>query len=249
MRRELLVERVHAGPHRQIQCHRSVLDEDAAVAAAAQRDVGAVGRDEPAEHTVVAVARVEITNGNDARRSMSIVRSDGALSARTGTNRTVSPGRHLAELPAVAADHRHRADEPAEAGSVGAEQDRGVAGEVQCANAVRVVVDVRRMQPGLAAVGAGPLRLRPLEAHTGAVGVEVHRVVGADERVDVGAGEELRRPVRSLGHRDLPAVPDAGLLFDRRARGSARASRADAGAQHVAGHAAAGRRGRRTRRA
>ena len=35
---------------------------------------------------------VEITRGNDARRSMSMVRSDGARSARTGTNRTASPG-------------------------------------------------------------------------------------------------------------------------------------------------------------
>ena len=37
-------------------------------------------------------------------------------------------------------------------------------------------------RPGLAAVGAGPLRLRPVEPHAGAVGVEVHRVVGADRR-------------------------------------------------------------------
>ena len=74
---------------------------------------------------------VEITSGNDARRSTSMVRSDGARSARTGTNRTASPGRHLAKLPAVAADHGHRADEAAEAWTVGAEQDRGVAGEVQ----------------------------------------------------------------------------------------------------------------------
>ena len=131
-------------------------------------------------------------------------------------------GRQLAELPPVAADDGDRADEAAEARPVRAEQDRRVAGEVKRANAVGVVVDVRRVQPGLAAVGAGPLRLRPVEPHAGAVGVEVHGVVGADERVDVGAGEELGRAVRTLGDGDLPAVADAGLLVDRGAGGPVR---------------------------
>src|SRR5258708_29296598 len=74
------------------------------------------------------------------------------------------------------------------------------------------------MQPGLTAVAARPLRLRADQPHAGAIGIEVHGVVGADERVDVGAGEELRRGVRTFGDRDLPAVPDAWLLVDRRPR-------------------------------
>ena len=37
-------------------------------------------------------AAVEITSGREARRPALMVPSDGARSARTGTNRTVSPG-------------------------------------------------------------------------------------------------------------------------------------------------------------
>ena len=81
-----------------------------------------------------------------------------ASSRSTGTNRTRSPGRQLAELPPVVADDRDRAHEAAEARAVGAEQDRHVAGEVDRADGVRRVVDVRRVQPGFAAVGARPLR-------------------------------------------------------------------------------------------
>ena len=77
-------------------------------------------------------------------------------------------------------------------------------------------MDVRRVQPGLAAVGAGPLRLRAFEPHTRAIGVEMHGVVGADERVDIAAGEKFRRTVWTFGDCDLPSVPDARLLVDGR---------------------------------
>jgi hypothetical protein len=38
----------------------------------------------------------------------------------------------------------------------------------------------------------------------------VHGVVGADQRVDVSAGEELRRGVRTFGDRDLQRRPMFG---------------------------------------
>ena len=182
---------------------------------APQRDVGAVAGGESGQHTVVAVAAVR-QHQRERRPAIDVERAQRRcpVGAHRDEPHRVAR-RHLTQLPAIAADHGDRADEAAEAGSVGAEQDRGVAGEVQCADAVGVVVDVRRMQAGLTAVGAGPLRLRPVEAHSGAVGVEMHGVVGAEQGVDVGAGEELRRAVRSLGDRDLPAMPDAGLLVDR----------------------------------
>ena len=53
---------------------------------------------------------------------------------------------------------------------------------------------------------AGPRRPRPDQPDAGARGVEVHLVVGGVERVDVLAGEELRRRVRALGDADLPGV-------------------------------------------
>ena len=160
LRAEMLVQHVHPGPHGQVEHHRPVLDQHTAVAVAAQRHVGAVGRGEPAEHAVVVVAgrrdhqrkrRPSIdVDGPQRRRPVGAHRNEPHRVAR----------RHLAQLPPVAADHGDRADEPAEARSVRAEQDRGVAGEVQSADAVGVVVNVRRMQPGLAAVAARPLRLR-----------------------------------------------------------------------------------------
>jgi hypothetical protein len=90
------------------------------------------------------------------------------------------------------------------------------------------------MQAGLTAVTARPLRLRADQPHTGAIGIVVHGVVGADQRVNVGAGEELGRGVRTFGDRDLPAMPDAWLLVDRRAcRTAVEWSRIDAGRQHI----------------
>src|SRR5262245_29494328 len=62
----------------------------------------------------------------------------------------------LADLPQLGLHDRGGADEAAETGAVGAEDDRHVAGEVDGADGVGVVVDVRRMQAGIAAVGACP---------------------------------------------------------------------------------------------
>ena len=55
------------------------------------------------------------------------------------------------------------------------------------------VVDVRRVQSGLAAVGPGPRRPGPDQAHAGAGRVEVDLPRRAVERVEVAGGEELRR--------------------------------------------------------
>ena len=64
-------------------------------------------------------------------------------------------GLELAHFPKVGVDDGGGADEPAEARAVGAEDDGEVAGEVDGADGVGVVVDVGRVQAGLAAVGAG----------------------------------------------------------------------------------------------
>ena len=70
---------------------------------------------------------------------------------------------------------RRGADEAAEARPVGTEHDRGVAGEVERADRIGRVVDVGRVQPGLAAVLARP-RAGADQPDTGARGVVVHRV-------------------------------------------------------------------------
>ncbi len=250
LRAQMLVQHVHPGPHGQVQQHRPVLDQHTAVAFAAQCHVGAVGCAEPAQHAVVVVAGCRDHQGE--RRSP--VDVDGAQRRRAVGAHRNEPHRvarcHLAQLPAVAADHGDRTDEPAQARPVGTEQDRGVAGEVQTADAVGVVVNVRWMQSGLTAVAARPLRFRAQQPHPGAIGIEVHGVVGRNQRVDIGAGKEFRCGLRAFGHRDLPAVPDAGLLVDRRARPVGRCAVRDR--PRPSAHrlpAAAGHRDRRTRRA
>ena len=127
----------------------------------------------------------------------------------------------LAEFPTIGGDYGDRAHESAEAGPVRAEQDRGVAGEVEGADGVRVVVDVRRVQARFAAVGAGPLGLRADEADAGAIGVEMDFVIGADDGVEIVAGEELRCAVWTFGDGEFPAVGEGGLVGHRDGGGEA----------------------------
>ena len=209
-------------PQREVEDHRTVFDEQAAVAVATDRHRDVVGAGEPRQDAVVGVSR---GGDHQGERGTPVGVDAAQRRCAIGSHRDEADavtGRHLAELPAVAAYDGDRADEAAQAGPVRPEQDRGVAGEVQSADTVGIVVNVRRVQPGLTAVGPGPLWLGAFQAYAGAVGVEVHGVVGVDQGVDVGAGEELRRRVRAFGDRDLPAMADSGLLVDGGAGGPAR---------------------------
>jgi len=113
-------------------------------------------------------------------------------------------------LPQIRLNHRGRADEAAQAGAVRAEDDRHVAGEIDRADGIGVVVDVGRMQARFAAVAPRPFRLRADQAHAGAAGVVVHLPVGGEEHLDVGIGEEIRRAVRAVEHADFPGVGVGG---------------------------------------
>src|SRR5271165_1629052 len=53
------------------------------------------------------------------------------------------------------------------------------------------------MQPGLAAVGSGPARFWPVQAHTGAGAIEMHLIFRLEEGAHVLFGEEVWRAVRS----------------------------------------------------
>ena len=69
-------------------------------------------------------------------------------------------GPQLPELPQIMQGDGGRADEAAEAGTIGAEDYRHVASEIDGADGVGVIVNVGRMQAGFAAVFTGPNGLR-----------------------------------------------------------------------------------------
>ena len=211
-----LVEHVHAGPHREIECHRPVFDEDTAVAAPAQRDVGAVAGGEPAQHTVVAVAGgrdapTGTTPGGRRRWCAATARGRRApgrtARCRRAPSGRASSGRRRTTVTGQTNPPRLGPSGPSRIGV------SPVKSSAPTQYALSWMFDgCRPASPPSVRAHCG---FGPIQAHAGAVGVEVHGVVGADMRVDVGAGEELRCAVRALGDRDLPAVADAGLLLDR----------------------------------
>ena len=129
----------------------------------------------------------------------------------------------LAQLPQLTERDGGRAREPAQRRAVGAEQDRQVARVVDRADGVRGVVDVRRVQARLAAVGPGPGGLGADEPHARARRVEVDRPGGRVELGDVARREELRCGVRTLERADLPGAGDVRpVVLGHRLRGPGR---------------------------
>ena len=160
-------------PHAQgeVEHHRAVLDEQEAVSGPPVRHAGVRARRcASGEHAVVDASRAgerAVPRRADQRlgRTRGPAQPGGPLDV--GVRRGVGRPRHqadavarrqLAELPPLRRRHDGRAHEPAEARPVGTEDDRHVAGEVDGADGVAGVVDVGRVQPGLAAVRRGPSR-------------------------------------------------------------------------------------------
>ncbi len=143
------------------------------------------------------------------------------------------PRFHLAHFPQFGSGDGNRADEAAQAGAVVRQDHRKVAGKVHRTNGVFAVVDVRGVQTGFAAVGAGPGRFRPNQAHAKTIGVVVHLPVAGKKLVDSGLSEEVRRAVRAVEYADAPlaAVMRHQHLIqrlrraDRRRRGAGRQPR------------------------
>ena len=159
-------------------------------------------------------------------------RAPAGAAGSTAANLHRVAGAQLPELPSLLERHGGRADEAAQARPVGPEHDRHVPRVVDRADRVGRVVDVGGMQPGLASVGASPLRGRPEEPDPGAGRVEVDLPGGRVERLDGPRGEELGRGVGALDDLDLPLVREL-----RPGRGRAGRGRlgGDADRQHVAG--------------
>ncbi len=129
---------------------------------------------------------------------------DGILRPLQGHKAHLVAGLELAHLPLlVAGDHR-RADEAAERRAIRAEDDGHVAGKVDGADGIGVVVEIGGVEPRLAAIGARPAGRRPHEPHARAGAVVVHLVGGREQIVDVGVLEEVRRAVGAVDDADLP---------------------------------------------
>ena len=249
-------ERVGAEPQVEVERHRAVLDEHGAVALGAVGDLrGVVVRGTGGEHGRGGAIAAPTRTRACARRQLAARRGRPArASARsTGTKRTRVARRQLAELPAVVGDDRDRAREAAEARAVGPEQDRHVAGEVDRADGVRRVVHVRRVEPGFAAVGAGPLHRRPDQPHAGARRVVVHlprrwrrtrRCPSAVTKSGAACGPSSTASSHSVRERGHRPGSIAGVAGSRRAAAPCRRARGAARRRC----AARGHRGRRSRR-
>ena len=123
-------------------------------------------------------------------------------------------GLELADFPELSLHNGGGTDEAAAARAVGAEDDRHVAGEIDRADGIGVVVEIGGMQAGLAAVAARPLRLRPDETDAGARGIVVNLVGRAEEDGDVGRREKIWRAVGTIENADVP------LAVERREEGA-----------------------------
>ena len=217
---QLALERVDAEAQVEVEHVRAVLDQQVVGRHRRGRPRRARSRRLRAMTGLVAARRRRGAGGQAPderldRRRPARAPCAAACSSETARKRTVSPGLSWPIFHSSACDDGRGADEAAEAGAIGAEDDRHVAGEIDRADGVGVVVNVGRMQAGLAAVLARPLRLRADEAHAGAVGVVVHLPGGGEERLDVVGGEEIGRAVRAVEHADLPLV---GVARDERER-------------------------------
>src|SRR5215469_11158775 len=110
----------------------------------------------------------------------------------------------LAELPEFSGNDDSRTHKAAQARTIGSEDDGHVPGEIDGAHGIGVVVDIRGMQAGFAAILARTLRLRSDEANAGAVGVVMDFPGGGEEGVDAGLREEIGRAVGAIKDTDLP---------------------------------------------
>ena len=108
------------------------------------------------------------------------------------------PRSQLADLPAICGDHHEGADETAQRGAIGAEDDRHVAGEIDRTDGIGIVMDIGRMKPRLAAILARPFGLGPDQPDAGAIAVVMHLPFGSGDRLHVVRGEEVGRAVRAV---------------------------------------------------
>ena len=144
-------------------------------------------------------------------------------------------GLELTDFPQLGIGNHRRAHEAAQARSVRAENHRHVAGEIDGADGVRVVVDVRRMQACFAAIRPRPLRLGSDQAHAGAARVVMHFPSRREKHVDVLRRKKIGRAVRTVQHANVPLASQSRQQRRRQCVVRLGTERLRADVQHVAG--------------
>src|SRR5258707_9693824 len=107
-------------------------------------------------------------------------------------------GFELPDLPEICLDDRDRTNETAQARTIRSENHGHVAGEIDRPDCVWIIVNIRWMQPGFAAVLARPFRLRPDQAHAGAARIEMDFPFGCEELLYIPRAEVFRRAVGAV---------------------------------------------------
>jgi hypothetical protein len=113
-------------------------------------------------------------------------------------------GFQLSQFPTLSLHDHGGTNEPTQARTVRTKQNRHIAGEVDGADGIRVVVDIRRMESRFTSILARPLRLGSYEPYAGAVRLIVDLPVSAEKHLDIVGGEELGRCVRAIKDSNLP---------------------------------------------
>ena len=159
-------------------------------------------RDRRSREAPAACARARRQRSTQALCARSSARASSSVTQR---KRLVARPQ-LTDLPQLGA-RRSSPGTRSRRGSVRpARDDRHVAGEIDRADRIGVVVNVRRMQARFTAVAARPLRLRADQAHAGAARVVVHLPARAKNMSMSSAVKKSGAPCGPYMHGDRPRV-------------------------------------------
>ena len=179
-------------------------------------------------------ARVPASRAEPARGGLAPVGARLHPSARRpDRNVSRSSGAHLADRHRSSAATWARDTKPPRLGPSGPTTTAMSPASIDRADAVGAVEDIRRMQPGLAAVAARPDRGRTGQAHAGAVGLVVHGPLGSNRSARPSPRQVLGRAVGPGTTRSAQAL--ARTAAPRPVRGDRQVGGRLGEREHVAG--------------
>src|ERR1700732_4196169 len=115
-------------------------------------------------------------------------------------------GLQLSKFPEFRVHYHRRTNESAEARAIRSKHDGHIAGEIDRAHRVGIVMDIRWMQASFAAVGSSPIRLRPDQSDARSIGVIVNFPFGGKKRVDIFGLKKVGSSMRPVQDSELPSA-------------------------------------------